>query len=78
MRCTGEEVLDLVEQPVDVFASGEAQDVVSGLFEIAGAGDVVGEVAAVKRRVDAVAAAVNDQRRDLDGGQRGSHVDVAD
>jgi hypothetical protein len=38
MRCAGEEVLDLVEQPVDVSASGEPQSVVPGLLEIAGAG----------------------------------------
>ncbi len=37
MRRTGEEVLDLVEQPVDVSTSGEPQSVVPGLLEIAGA-----------------------------------------
>jgi pyruvate/2-oxoglutarate dehydrogenase complex dihydrolipoamide dehydrogenase (E3) component len=49
MRCTGEEVLDLVEQPVDVSASGEPQSVVPGLLEVAGAGYMGCEVASVAR-----------------------------
>jgi hypothetical protein len=47
MRRTSEEVLDLVEQPVDVSTSGKPQSVVPGLLEIAGAGYLGCEIASV-------------------------------
>jgi hypothetical protein len=47
MRRTGEKVLDLVEQPVDVSTSGEPQSVFPGLLEIAGVGYLGCEIASV-------------------------------
>ena len=59
-----DELLDLVEQRVGV--AGEVDVIVAGQLDVAGARDVVGQVATVGDVDQPVAATVQDQRRDAD------------
>ena len=53
----GQELLDLPEHGVGV---AEPQEMVARLLEVAGVGQVFGQVAAVARRIDPVIAALDD------------------
>jgi len=74
----GEEAGDLGIELRAVPACGESQGVIARLLEIPGTGDVRGQITAVAGRRDAVVQALDHQRGDLDRGQHGADVDVAD
>ena len=72
----GDELLDLVKQRVGV--AREVDVVVAGQLQVARARDVGGQVTAVADVDEAIAAAMDDQRRDLDRRQHCAHVERVD
>src|SRR5215207_4042445 len=68
----GEELLDLVHDTIDV--AHERIMLVARKLDEASAGNVLAEVAATLDRRGHVAAAVQDERRRGDRGERGAHV----
>lgn len=74
----GQEGRDLADERVTLLVGGEPQRVVAGLLEVAGTGDVSGQMTAVVRSGDLVPEPLDDQRRYVDRGQHVAHVDLPD
>ena len=70
----GEELLDLAERPVDVLVPQDV--VVAGQLDEPRVRQVLGEPAPVADVDEAVAAAMEDERRDVDARHHVAHVDV--
>jgi hypothetical protein len=61
-----------------VSALGEPERMVAWLFEVAGSGDMGGQVTTMTGRRDAVIETLEYQGGHVNRGQHGAHVDIAD